>query len=61
MRAGKFLESLQAFLTPKEAVAASRKNYYQAEQAGRREAGGMFHGFKALLLMKNQDKKEAYR
>ena len=61
MKAGKFLESLQAYVTPREPVSTSRRRYWEAEQAGDRHTGGIFHGITALLLCRDQRRREVYR
>lgn len=57
VKAGQFLVSLQAYVTPSEAVTRSRRNYHESPPG----TGGMFRGMKALLVMKDQRKREVYR
>ena len=56
-RAGNFLPSVQAYLNPRDAVIMSRKRYHESPPG----EGGMFTGMRALVLMKDERKREVYR
>ena len=56
-KAGKFLPAVQAYLNPRDPVILSRKRYHQSQPG----QGGMFNGMHALVLMKDERKREVYR
>ena len=56
-KAGHFLPSVQAYLNPRDPVILSRKKYHQSPPG----EGGMFKGMHALVLMKDEIKRDVYR
>ena len=54
---GNFLSEVHPYLNPREAVIMSRKRYHESPPG----EGGMFTGMRALVLMKDERKREVYR